>query len=290
MVRDSVLRHCYSAGGHGKPEWGNSLRSSSSAQAFCIFFNMSAHIYTVLLSTCRENTHSVGRTQKTIFISCKQTHLFMTRIRRPVLLPVRWARTHSRRRTITVATGYFYRSSLMWKTRQRADPCLRAERESTPWVCSDAGIVPFCTHTGTAWQRDLPLVLSNCTNWACVPTLFRCNNLSECVKRLFSYSSATHTFTHNTDKRHHPCGAAMNEQPQGHFSSRVNKHPTTLFYPLSLKLFFIFLVSRSNTRRNLRKIRRSLTTTHSQQQRILSSGSSDMLAPSSVMYVSDNRM
>lgn len=55
----------------------------------CIFFYMSAHIYTVLLSTCRENTHSVGRTQKTIFISCKQTHLFMTRIRRPALLPVR---------------------------------------------------------------------------------------------------------------------------------------------------------------------------------------------------------
>lgn len=109
MVRDSVLWHCYSPGGHGKPEWGNSLHSSSSAQAFWILFYMSAHIYTVLLSTCRENTHSVGRTQKTIFISCKQTHLFMTRIRRPVLLPVRWARTHtySRRRTITVATGIF---------------------------------------------------------------------------------------------------------------------------------------------------------------------------------------
>lgn len=54
-----------------------------------MFFLTSAYIHTAVLSLCRENTHNVGRTQKTKFISCKQTHLFMTHIRRLALLPVR---------------------------------------------------------------------------------------------------------------------------------------------------------------------------------------------------------
>lgn len=47
---------------------------------------------------------------------------------------------------------YFYRTYLMWKTRQRVDPCLRAECESTRQGRSDAGpecIVPTHKHCVT---------------------------------------------------------------------------------------------------------------------------------------------
>lgn len=156
MVRDSVLWHCHSPGGHGKSEWGNSLQQHNKqyffSSIFLYFVLISACICTAFLSICRENTHNIGRTQKTTFTSCKQTHLSMTRIRRPVRLPVRWASTRAHTHTRNHSSiGYFYRSTLMWKTRQRADPCLRAEPDSMQWVYSDAGIVPFCTHTGTAW-------------------------------------------------------------------------------------------------------------------------------------------
>lgn len=192
--------------------YSNMTSSVFSAQSFCIFSYIWPHLNRSSFYLQRKYTQHWEDTKDHIYFMQTDTPVYDTHKKAGTAASEVNAHTHRPSHTHNHSgNGYFYRSTLMWKTRQRADPCLRAERESTQRVCSDAGIVPFCTHTGTAWQRDLPLVLSNCANWACVPTLLRCNNLSECVKRLFSHP---HVHTHNTDKRHHPWGAAMNEHPK----------------------------------------------------------------------------
>lgn len=173
----------------------------------------------------------------------------------------------------------------MWKTRQRADPCLRAECDSTH---SDVGRAPFCTHTSAAWLRDLPSVRSNCANWLYADT-FSVVTTCLSMRRGFSVTlrPPTRSHTHNTVERHHPCAAAMNEH-QGHFSNHVNKQPSTLSGPRHSNSSSSFPISRCDTRGIMRRTNRSLIITRSQPQRTLSSDSSDTLAPSSVMYVSDN--
>lgn len=84
----------------------------------------------------RGDTRSITKTQKTKFISCRRTRPSMAQTRRLVLLPVRWARTHKH------TPGYFYKSYLMRKTRQRGDPRLSVERESTLWIRRDAPARP----------------------------------------------------------------------------------------------------------------------------------------------------
>lgn len=81
----------------------------------------------------RDDTRSTTKTRKTKFISCRQTRPCMTHTRSLVLLPVRWAHkahAHTRTHMHKQILGYFYRSYLMRKTRQRGDPCLRAESMS----------------------------------------------------------------------------------------------------------------------------------------------------------------
>lgn len=58
---------------------------------------------------------------------------------------------------------------------------------------------------------------------------------------------------------------------------------TYIYIYVSENPLFLFLLFRSNTRRNMRKTKRSPTIIHSPRQTIPSSGSSDTLAPSSVM-------
>lgn len=91
----------------------------------------------------RGDTRSITKTQKTKFISCRRTRPSMAQTRRLVLLPVRWARTHKH------TPGYFYKSYLMRKTRQRGDPRLSVERESTLWIRRDAAKRPRLAPPGS---------------------------------------------------------------------------------------------------------------------------------------------
>lgn len=227
MVRDSVLWHCHSPGGHGKSEWGN----SRTRQAVFFLLNLFVLLSTVFLSIGRENTHNIGRTQKTTFISCRQTHLFMTPIRRPVLLPARWAHTHTH--AITVTSGIFIGPPSCG----RHDRDLTHVSEQSVTQCSESALTQGSSHfvpTQTLLDRDLPFVLIAQTE--CMPTLFRCNYVAECEEAFQLLFSHPHVHT-----QYRPASSSLwcchEWAPQGHFGNQLNKHPTTLFTPYHLNSF-----------------------------------------------------
>lgn len=152
MVRDAILWSGQCQGGHGKPErckiW--LLLKAEFFHLHLFFLVTDGHPLFFI-----ETIHTAPRRHErpNLFHADRHARLWHTQ---EVSHCCQWGEhtkhTHTRTHMHKQILGYFYRSYLIWKTRQRGDPCLRAESVSQHSTLTQ-GSFCFTPHGWEIWSN-----------------------------------------------------------------------------------------------------------------------------------------
>lgn len=235
MVWDSLLRRGYCQGGNGEPQRRKNSLFKGKDFRFLLFFVIFFVHNCCVFSFQRRYTQHYEDTKDQIYFMQTETPTYDANKKARIAASEVSAKT----RTNTKVTQYFYRPYLMWKTRQRVDPCLRAVCESTDSVHSDAGI--HCI-VPTLHDWEIHIWFTVTTHIRSVALLARRNKMQVCVTKLFSCSaphSHPHILTHRGNMHR------FQEMRKTHFLAGEPTVPSfwTMWTHLIITLSCLFLLT-----------------------------------------------
>lgn len=154
---DTLLRRGHCQDGNGQPQQCKTLIPTTETVFRVVFFVIFLYLTAHKSSFQRKYTQEFEDIKDQIYFMQTETPVYDTNKKARIAASEVSRHKHTHKGIIFLFIvfwkEYFYRYCLMWKTRQRVDPCLRAECESTHWVHYDAGthhIVP--THALRDWE------------------------------------------------------------------------------------------------------------------------------------------